>query len=159
MYYYGAILLFVGLIMLTACEKFPLENLQGYWRPIYVSGYDENDVYDITYDGPVDKFGLVKYVRASKSVPGIKEEGTMVIPSICFFRENGEDMYCTFFVNGSDVRHLLHYYIKNGKIYRELSMSELTNADNSQVEYDEGAPIQFLGDNQVKIGDITYERM
>ena len=115
MNYYGAILLVVGLIMLIACEIIPVENLQGYWKPFYISGYDENDEYIITYDGPVDELGLVQYVRASKSNPGIKEEGTIVIPKIRFFRENGENMYCTLFVNGSNVMHLFHYYTKNGK--------------------------------------------
>ena len=38
-------------------------------------------------------------------------------------------------------------------------MGEITNVDKSQAQYDEGTPIHFLGDNQVKIGDITYERM
>ena len=159
MNHFRTILSFVGLLMLTACAKFPIEDLQGYWKPIYASGYQEDAVYIITFDGPVDELGQVQFVRASKSDPGIKEEGAMVIPSIRFFHENGEDVFSYFWVNGSDVMRLLHYYIKKGKIYFERPVSGITNDNTSQAHYDKGTPIQFLGDDQVKMGDVTYQKV
>ncbi len=159
-----AVLLIAGLLALAACEKYPVEGLQGSWRPVYANGSFENSVYVYTYNAPVDESGRVPYVYVGKTNPDVKYEGYMMVPCLRFFKEKGEDVYTSFFKDGSgeESDEPLHYYIKNGKLYREYPWKYLVNDDyyypgaESDKYYE--APILFLDNGQVKIGDITYER-
>ena len=157
-----AVLLIAGLLALAACEKDPVEGLQGSWRPVYANGSFDNTVYVYTYNAPVDASGSFPYVYVSKTNPDVKYEGNMMVPCLRFFKEKGEDVYTSFYKDGSgESEEPLHYYIKDGKLYREYPRQYFINEDyyypGAETNYFE-APILFLDNGQVKIGDITYER-
>ena len=129
------ILLFAGLLLLVCCEKESPDSLHGRWDPVYVN-------------------------------PDIEHEpSTMLIMGIRFFRNNGEDVFTTFFKDSpqKEIGKPLKYKVESGKLYRELPMGAFINCSPDVLEegsgkFDEGTPISFLGNGQVKIGDYTYSK-
>ena len=171
-------LLFAGLILLVGCEKASPDSLQGRWEPIYASGVHEDAVYSYSFDGPVDEHGQILATMVGKINPDIEyEPSTMLITGIRFFRNHGEDVFTTFFKDSphneigkplkyrvkSEIGKPLKYRVKSGKLYRELPMGAFINCspdvlDEGSGKFDEGTPISFLGNGQVKIGDFTYSK-
>ena len=89
----------------------------------------------------------------------------MLITGIRFFRNHGEDVFTTFFKDSphNEIGKPLKYRVKSGKLYRELPMGAFINCspdvlDEGSGKFDEGTPISFLGNGQVKIGDFTYSK-
>ena len=160
------ILFLAGLILLVGCEKASSDSLQGRWEPIYASGVSEDDVYTYSFDGPVDEHGQVLATMVGKKNPDIKyEPHSMLITGIRFFRKNGEDVFITFYNDSphKEIGKPLLYRVENGKLYCELPMGAFINCSPDVLEegsgkFDEGTPISFLGNGQVKIGDFTYSK-
>ena len=170
-------LLFASLILLVGCEKASPDSLQGRWEPIYASGVHEDAVYSYSFDGPVDEHGQILATMVGKINPDIEHEpSTMLITGIRFFRNHGEDVFTTFFKDSphnettffkdsphNEIGKPLKYRVKSGKLYRELPMGAFINCSPDVLEegsgkFDEGTPISFLGNGQVKIGDYTYSK-
>ena len=159
-------LLFAGLILLVGCEKVSPGSLQGRWEPIYASGVHEDAVYTYSFDGPVDEHGQILATMVGKKNPDIKyEPHSMLITGIRFFRKNGEDVFITFYKDSpnKEIGKPLLYRVENGKLYCELPMGAFINCspdvlEEGSGEFDEGTPISFLGNGQVKIGDFTYSK-
>ena len=163
---FKTMLLFAGLILLVGCEKASTDSLQGRWEPIYATGVYQNAIYIYSFDGPVDERGYIMTTVVGKRNPDIKyEPDTMLITGIRFFRKDGEDVFITFYKDSptKEIGKPLLYRIKNGKLYRELPMGAFINCspdvlEEGSGEFDEGTPLSFLGDGQVKIGDFTYRK-
>ena len=158
-------MLFAGLLLLAGCEKVSPDSLQGKWEPVYACGSYEDATYIHSYDGSVDGHGHIPTVLVSKNNPDVKYESSMLITGIRFFRQNGKDVFTTFEMDSprKEVGKPLQYRIESGKIYRELPMGSFINCspdvlDEGSGKFDEGTPLSFLGDGQVKIGDITFRR-
>ena len=159
-------LLFAGLILLVGCEKASPDSLQGRWEPIYASGVHEDAVYSYSFDGPVDEHGQILATMVGKINPDIEyEPSTMLITGIRFFRNHGEDVFTTFFKDSphNEIGKPLKYRVESGKLYRELPMGAFIDCspdvlDEGSGKFDEGTPISFLGNGQVKIGDFTYSK-
>lgn len=160
------ILLFAGLLLLVCCEKESPDSLHGRWDPVYASGVLEDAVYLYSFDGPVDEHGQILTTPVGKRNPDIEHEpSTMLIMGIRFFRNNGEDVFTTFFKDSpqKEIGKPLKYKVESGKLYRELPMGAFINCspdvlNEGSGKFDEGAPISFLGNGQVKIGDFTYSK-
>jgi hypothetical protein len=89
----------------------------------------------------------------------------MMITGIRFYRKDGKDVFTTFEMDSprKEIGKPLLYRIESGILYRELPMGAFINCspdvlEKGSGEFDEGTPISFLGDGQVKIGDITFSR-
>lgn len=159
------LMLFAGLLLLVACEKVSPDSLQGRWEPIYACGSYEDVTYIHSYDGSVDEHGHIPTVLVSKNNPDVKYEGSMLITGIRFYRKDGKDVFTTFEMDSprKEIGKPLLYRIESGILYRELPMGAFINCspdvlEKGSGEFDEGTPISFLGDGQVRIGDITFSR-
>lgn len=160
------VLLFAGLILLVGCEKASPDSLQGRWEPIYASGVHEFACYTYSFDGPVDEHGQILATMVGKINPDIEyEPQSMLITGIRFFRKNGEDVFTTFYKDSphKEIGKPLLYRVENGKLYLELPMGAFINCspdvlEEGSGEFDEGTPISFLGNGQVKIGDVIYSK-
>ena len=160
------ILFLAGLILLVGCEKASSDSLQGRWEPIYASGVSEDDVYTYSFDGPVDEHGQILATMVGKINPDIKyEPQSILITGIRFFRKKGEDVFITFYKDSphEEIGKPLLYRVENGKLYRELPMGAFINCspdvlEKGSGEFDKGAPISFMGNGQIKIGDFTYSK-
>ncbi|MBR5076466.1 MAG: hypothetical protein IKX28_05585 [Bacteroidales bacterium] len=160
------ILLFAGLILLVGCEKASPDSLQGRWVPIYGSGMYEFGDYIYSFDGPVDEHGQIPAAMVGKINPDIKyDPTTILITGIRFFRKNGEDVFISFYKDSphNEIGKPLLYRVENGKLYCELPMGAFINCspdvlEEGSGEFDEGSPISFLGNGQIKIGDFTYSK-
>ena len=104
-------------------------------------------------------------VMVGKNNPDVKYDNSMKITGIRFFRQNGKDVFTTFFLDNPRevIGKPLQYRIESGILYRELPMGAFINCspdvlEEGSGEFDEGTPISFLSDGQVKIGDITFSR-
>ena len=98
--------------------------------------------------------------------PDVKYENTLLITGFRFFRKDGEDVFTTFYKDSpkKEIGKPLKYRIENGKIYCELPMGAFINCspdvlDEGSGEFDEGTPISFPGNGQVKIGNFTYRKI
>ena len=158
-------LLFISLLILAGCDKMSQDGLQGWWKPVYASISYEDAVSRYSCDGTVDEHGCIPMLRVGIQHPDVKYEEPIKIAGIRFFQKNGEDVFITFFMDTpkEDIGKPLLYKIENGKLYREWPMGAFINCspevlDEGSGEFDEGSPISFLPDGQVKIGDITYQR-
>ena len=159
-------LLFASLILLVGCEKASPDSLQGRWEPIYASGVHEDATYIFSFDGPVDERGQILATIVGIINPDIEyEPNTMLITGIRFFRNKGEDVFTTFFKDSphKEIGKPLKYRVESGKLYRELPMGAFIDCspdvlDEGSGKFDEGTPISFLGNGQVKIGDFTYSK-
>ena len=159
-------LLFAVLILLVGCDKASPDSLQGRWEPIYASGVYEDPVYIYSFDGPVDEHGQILATMVGKINPDIEyEPNAMLITGIRFFRKNGEDVFTTFYKDSphKEIGKPRLYRVEDGKLYRELPMGAFINCspdvlEEGSGEFDEGTPISFLGNGQVKIGDFTYSK-
>lgn len=159
-------LLFAGLMLLVACGKVSPDSLQGRWEPVYACGSYEDAVYIFSFDGPVDEHGQILATMVGKINPDIAyEPNTMLITGIRFFRKNGEDVFITFYKDSphKEIGKPLLYRVENGKLYRELPMGAFINCSPDVLEegsgkFDEGTPLSFLGNGQVKIGNCTYSK-
>ena len=159
-------LFFTGLILIAGCEKASPDSLQGRWEPKYACGSHEDEVYTYSYDGFVDEHGQIPMVMVGKINPDIKYEDTMIMfTGIRFFRKDGKDVFTTFQMDSpqKEIGKPLQYRIENGKLYREYPMGAFIDCspdvlDEGSGKFDDGAPISFLGDGRVKIGDVTYSK-
>ncbi len=162
-----ALLFSACLLFLVGCEKVsPDRVLQGKWEPVYACGSYEDATYIHSFDGSVDEHGHIPTVLVSKNNPDVKYESSMLITGIRFFRQNGKDVFTTFEMDSPRkvIGKPLLYRIEDGMLYRELPMGAFINCSPDVLEegsgkFDEGAPISFLADGKVKIGDITFQRM
>lgn len=159
------LMLFAGLILLVGCEKASPDSLQGKWIPVYACGSYEDDAYIYSFDGSVDKHGVISTVMVSKNNPDAKYDNSMMITGIRFYRKDGKDVFTTFEMDSprKEIGKPLLYRIESGILYRELPMGAFINCspdvlEKGSGEFDEGTPISFLGDGQVRIGDITFSR-
>ena len=162
------LMLFAGLLLSVGCEKVSpdsLQGLQGRWKPVYACGSYEDATYTYSFDGSVDEHGVIPMVMVGKNNPDVKYDNSMKITGIRFFRQNGKDVFTTFFLDNPRevIGKPLQYRIESGILYRELPMGAFINCspdvlEEGSGEFDEGTPISFLGDGQVKIGDITFSR-
>ena len=167
---YRIILLLAGIMMLAGCEKSPYNELEGRWKPVFASGTYDDAAYVHSFNGPVDEHGVIPQVYVSKTNPDVKYESTMTIVGFNFFRKDGKDYFTTFFMDtpNEKIYEPLMYKIEGGMIYRELPWTAIVNGSTyggiedllkGSGKFDEGRPISFLDDGQVKIGDTTYQRM
>ena len=160
-------LLFAGLILLVGCEKASPDSLQGRWEPIYASGVHEDAVYSYSFDGPVDEHGQILATMVGKINPDIEyEPSAILITGIRFFRNHGEDVFTTFMKDSprKEIGKPLQYRIEDGMLYCELPKGAFIDCspdilDEGSGVFDEGTPISFLSNGQLKIGDITYSRI
>lgn len=158
-------MLFTGLLLLAGCEKLSSDGLQGRWEPVYACGSFDDNVYNYYFDGAVDENGIIPLIRVGKNTPDVKHEETMMITGFRFFRKQGNDVYITFPKDSprDEIGKPLLYKIEDGKLYLELPRGAFINCspevlDEGSGEFDEGTPISFLSDGQLKIGDVTYSR-
>ena len=159
------ILLFAGLLLLVDCEKSSSDGLHGRWEPVYAYGSGEDEVYIYSFDGPVDEHGQLPMTMVGKENPDIKYENIVEITGIRFFRKNGEDVFITFHKDNpkKEIGKPLLYKIENGTLYREWPKGAFINGHLEELQegsgvFDEGAPISFLGNGQIKIGGVTYSK-
>ncbi len=160
-----ALMLFAGALLLASCEKVSPDSLQGEWEPVYACGSYEGATYIQSFNGPVDEHGCLPTVLVSKDNPDVKQESSMQIMGIRFFRQNGKDVYTTFQMDDPEIvigKPLL-YKIENGILYRELPKGAFINCspdvlEEGSGEFDEGTSLSFPGSGQVKIGNVTFSR-
>ena len=154
-------MLFAGLLILVGCEKMSSADLQGSWVPVYASGSSEDERYISTFDGPIDEKGYITVIQASKTDPEVKFEASIIFPGIRFFQEDGKDVFVIFNCGSpsNEIGVPLMYKIRNGRIYRELPEAITNNSfEEGSGEFDTGASILFIGDGQIKIGYVTYNK-
>ena len=163
---YRIIMLLAGVLLLAGCEKMPSNSLEGRWKPVYASGTFEDATYIHYYDGPADEHGVISQVYVGKINPDIKYESTMTLVGYRFFRKDGKDVFTTFLMDTPKqaIYEPLMYRIEDGIIYCEMPWGYLINdiADHlmeGSGQFDEGKPISFLDNGQIKIGNTTYQRM
>jgi hypothetical protein len=159
------LMLFAGVLLLVGCEKVSPDSLQGKWEPVYACGSYEDATYIHYFDGSVDEHGHIPTLLVGKNNPDVKYESSMLITGIRFFRQNGKDVFTTFEIDSprKEIGKPLLYRIESGRLYRELPMGAFMNCspdvlDEGSGEFDEGTPISFLDDGQVKIGEFTYSK-
>lgn len=160
-------LLFAGLILLVGCEKASPDSLQGRWEPIYASGVHEDAVYSYSFDGPVDEHGQILATMVGKINPDIEyEPSAILITGIRFFRNHGEDVFTTFMKDSprKEIGKPLQYRIEDGMLYCELPKGAFIDCspdilDEGSGVFDEGTPISFLSNGQIKIGDFTFRKI
>ena len=163
----NTLLLSAGLLLLAGCEKMSSDGLQGRWKPVYARmDYVENGIVHCSYDGPVDETGRIILLREGINHPDVKYEEPLLITGIRFYRNHGQDVFTTFFLETprKTIGKPLMYRMEDGMIYRELPMGAFINCSPDVLEegsgkFDEGAPISFLADGKIKIGSITYQRL
>lgn len=163
---YKVLMPFIGLLLLVGCERVSPDGLQGSWKPVYASIHYEDGTSTYSCEGPVDEHGSILMSRVGIQHPDVKYEEPIMITGIRFFKQKGNDVFTTFFMDSPNetIGKPLMYKIENGKIYRELPKGAYINdlldyLHEGSGEFDEGAPITFLTDGQVKIGEITFGRM
>ena len=161
-----ALVPFIGLLLLVGCGKVSPDGLQGKWKPVYASLHFDDGVSTYSCDGPVDEHGRILMLRVGIQHPDVKHEDYTIITGIRFFKQNGNDVFTTFFMDSPNetIEEPLMYKIQNGKIYRELPKGSFINGSLDSLDegsgiFDEGESISFLADGQVTIGGITFERM
>ena len=154
-------MLFAGLLILVGCEKMSSADLQGSWVPVYASGSSEDERYISTFDGPIDEKGYITVIQASKTDPDVKYEASIIFPGIRFFQKNGKDVFVLFNCGSpsDEIGVPLMYKFDNGRIYRELPVVINNSYKEGSGEFDKGASIVFIGDGQLKIGNVTYNKM
>ena len=164
---YRILFLLAGVLLLAGCEKImPSNGLEGRWKPVYASGTYEDATYIHYFDGPADEHGVVPQVYVGKTNPDVKYESTMTLGGYRFFRKDGKDVFTTFLMDtpNEKIYEPLMYRIEDGIIYREMPWGALINdsldyLDQGSGQFDEGTPITFLDNGQLKIGNFTYQRM
>lgn len=156
----------LALLLFSGCEKGSMDGLQGKWKPVYICANGELGGYIVSCDSPIDEHGNATEVLVGKDRPDVVYEEAILVPGIRFFRQKGEDVFITFLMDSPKkyIGKPLKYYIREGKLYRELSMGATINCDPSLLdegsgEFDKGSPIEFLDNGQIQIGGITYSRM
>ena len=155
-----------ALLLFSGCEKESMDGLQGKWKPVYICGSGELGPYILSCDSPVDEHGNATEIRVGNNHPDEEYEETILVSGIRFFRQKGEDVFITFFMDSPKeyIGKPLKYMIREGKIYRELPMGAFINCDPSKLdegsgEFDEGSPLVYLDNGQIQIGGITYSRL
>lgn len=159
---YKFLMPFIGLLFLVSCEKMTSDRLQGSWQPVYASGSFEDYFYTCSYDGSVDEHGVIPIIRVGKNDPDTKYEDTMLITGFRFFTEDGKDLFTTFMMDSpnNEIGIPLQYKVENNMLYFEKPLGVVLNGiGEGSGEYEEGTPISLLGNGQIKIGNITYNRM
>ena len=156
----------LALLVFSGCQKEAVDGLQGKWKPVYIFGTGELGGYIVSCDSPVDEHGNAKEVLVGKERPDVVYEENILVPGIRFFRQKGEDVFITFFMDSPKeyIGKPLKYMIREGKIYHELPMGAFINCDPSLLdegsgEFDEGSPLVYLDNGQIQIGGITYSRL
>ena len=152
----------IGLLFLVSCEKMTPDRLQGSWQPVYASGSFEDYVFIYSYDGSVDEHGIIPTIRVSKNDPEIKYEGTMLITGLRFFKEDGKDLFTTFEMDSpnNELGIPLQYKIDDDMLYFEKPLGVVINGiGEGSGEFDEGTSISLLGNGQIRIGNITFNKM
>ncbi|MBR6362896.1 MAG: hypothetical protein IKR88_06400, partial [Bacteroidales bacterium] len=143
------------------------DSLQGRWEPIYASGVHEDAVYSYSFDGPVDEHGQILATMVGKINPDIEyEPSAILITGIRFFRNHGEDVFTTFMKDSprKEIGKPLQYRIEDGMLYCELPKGAFIDCspdilDEGSGVFDEGTPISFLSNGQIKIGDFTFRKI
>lgn len=160
--YFQILVFLTGLLFLVSCEKMTPDRLQGSWQPVYASGSYEDYVYIYSYDGFVDEHGYIPMTRVGKNYPYKKYESTMLITGFRFFKEDGKDLFTTFEMDSpnNELGIPLQYKIDDDMLYLEQPLGAIINGlGEGSGEFDEGTPISLLGDGQIIIGNITYNKM
>ena len=169
---YKTLLLLSGLLLLAGCEKMPSDGLAGKWKPVYVC-FDTEDVlsgYRSVYDGPVDAHGGFTQLLIGMDHPDVQYENQARIAGIRFFKNGGEDVFTTFFLDTPNkaIEKPLLYKIENGKLFFELPKGAFINCSPEVLQegsgvFDEGSEFAILPDGQLKIGTdsdyVLYKRL
>ena len=181
------LMLFAGLLLLVGCEKGSPDGMQGTcepeyasdsceedspdglhgrWEPVYACGSHKDNTYTCFFEGSVDGHGVIPAVMVGNDNPDLKYETSITIAGIRFFRQDGKDVFTTFMKDSprKEIGKPLQYRIEDGMLYCELPMGAFINCspdilDEGSGVFDEGTPISFLSNGQLKIGDITYSRI
>lgn len=166
------LLVFIGVLLLAACEKASPDGLAGKWKPVYVYYDFENELsgYRSRYDGPVDAHGGFTELLIGMDHPDVQYENQAEVTGLHFFGQNGKDVFTTFHLDTPNkaIAKPLLYKIENGKLYREWPKGAFINCSPEVLEegsgvFDEGAEFTILPDGQLRIGTdsdyVLYKRL
>lgn len=167
--FYQLLAIFAGLLLLVGCEKGSSdesqEGLLGKWVPVYACGQENGITYNTLFDGEVDKNGEIQITYVGVSKPDVKQESTMIIPGIRFFKKGGKNVYIRFYKKSpqEEIGKPLLYKFENGILSLELPMGVFVSNCSPDVFYSgsgkfQEMPIEFMDNGQIKFNNVTYSK-
>lgn len=151
------ITLLTSLFVLASCSEATKQtkSLYGHqWMPVHATGSYEDDYYSASWDGTLNKNGGIMVTFHNKNYPELTYEQEISYQALQFSKKNKGFCYL-------DITSLyeikkskwLQFKIEKGLIYFE----ETSETGRGTGNFGEGLPIKFLDDENVKIGDVTYQ--
>lgn len=160
--------IFAGLLLLVGCEKGSSdesqERLLGKWVPVYACGQRNGITYNTLFDGEVDKNGEIQITYVGVSNPDVKQESTMIIPGIRFFKKGGKNVYIRFYKKSpqEEIGKPLLYKFENGILSLELPIGVFMTCPPDVFYSASGKfqemPIEFMDNGQIKFNNVTYSK-
>lgn len=152
-----------SVLLLFGCTRDPLtDSLLGTtWLPVHASGGYDSEGYKITWDGDIDKNGIltVSYERNGETI-----EYPMTFNGYYFYKVGNQKVYMTFSpANPERSTTTPHrYYIEDNRIYLEISVlgtpwSSLVSEDDSETRFVSSLLVEFTTDRMTFDG-VTYRR-
>lgn len=142
------------LALFTSCVDTKLtKDLYDQWWPVHASGSFQSEYFTAKWNGALNKRGGIEVTYQSTNNPNLNYKEFVFYPAIEFSKSKG---YCTFDIKTLDITQskYIKFQVKDGKLYLEKT----NDAGRGTGEFGEGKDISFLSENEVKIGDVTYQR-
>ncbi len=132
---------------------------------VYACGQENGITYNTLFDGEVDKNGEIQITYVGVSKPDVKQESTMIIPGIRFFKKGGKNVYIRFYKKSpqEEIGKPLLYKFENGILSLELPMGVFVSNCSPDVFYSgsgkfQEMPIEFMDNGQIKFNNVTYSK-
>ena len=140
----------IGLIVFSSCSEDLriTKNLYDDWWPVHASGSFDSDYFTASWDGDLDKHGLIEVTYVSKTNPSLNYKEFKSYPALSFNKK--KETFCYYYIqNLSNITSSkdLKFYVKDKMIYLE----KMTDTGRGSGSYLEGRSISFQGDDILKI--------
>lgn len=151
-------ILFIAILscmaVFTSCVDAKLtKDLYDDWWPVHATGSFNSDYFTAQWNGALNKRGGIEVTFQSTTNPSLNYKDYVYYPALEFSKSKG---YCTFDIKTLDVVASKYnkFQVKDGKLFLEKT----NQAGRGTGEFGEGLDLTFLSENEVKIGDVTYQR-
>lgn len=148
----------LSILLLAACSEQHsfTRKIAGDWWPVHATGSYEDAIVQAHWDGDLGEHGEIEVTYASKSNPSLVLKKFVFYPALTFSKDNKKkDAVRTVDISSGDLpaSKYLQYKAENGIFYLEK-----TDENGKPTgEFDEGRPYKFIDDNNLQIGNVTYQ--
>lgn len=157
-----SLLLCLVLLLAAGCSEWHESDsalLYGSWKPVFVENGD--------IVGALDESGTI-VVTFNVEDPNYQDlyQISYRYPFIRFFNQDGDNWFSSHASGECKEAPPIRYKVKDGKIFFEMPENMIAmdaglaeSRAQDDIQYDEGLDLVFFGDDSIKIGYVTYERM